>query len=95
MTREDVEIKLECMGFEKDEVMLFEDPSYESAIIGITDDGNVCYSYKGMVESLMGEDEMTMEDAIEFIDYNTIRSLDYFKGQTDKSWPVIVYDEFF
>lgn len=94
MTREELELKLECMGFDKDEVMLFENPSYEGAILGVSDGGHVCYSYKGMVESLMAEDEMSMEDAIEFIDYNTIRALEIYRNR-EGNWPVIVYDDEF
>lgn len=92
MTREDLLVKLECMGIDKDSVMLFESPSYDDAILGVTEEGNVCYSYKKMVESL-SKDDMDITEAIEFIDYNTIRALQIYKSDNDKYWPIIIYDD--
>ena len=92
MTREDLLVKLECMGIDKDEVMLFETPSYDDAILGVTEEGNVCYSYEKMVESL-SKDDMDVTEAIEFIDYNTVRALQIYRSNNDKHWPIIVYDD--
>ena len=82
------------MGLDKNETMMFENPSYEEAIIGLTEDGNVCYSFEKMVESLIGDD-MDTSEAIEFIEYNTIRALPYFKSDNTKHWPIIIYDDWF
>ena len=41
-----------------------------------------------MVESLMLEDDMSYDEAIEFIDFNTVRALPY---MGEKS-PIIMYD---
>ena len=41
----------------------------------------------------MKTDEMTEEDAIEFIDYNTIRALPYTSSVGVR--PIIVYNDFF
>lgn len=76
----------------KDTVVL-ENPSYLNAIIGITDDGALCYSYEKMIECLMEEDKMEQEDAMEFIDYNTIRALPYASSMGVR--PIVVYDSFF
>ncbi len=38
------------------------------------------YDYDKMVEYLVETDNMSEEDAMEFIDYNTIRSLPYYQG---------------
>ena len=78
-------------GYEN--AILFENPSYETAIIGISDSGQVCYSYNKMVEYLMETDNMTDEDAREFIDYNTIRALPYASSMGDR--PVVIYDDYF
>lgn len=67
----------------------FSDPSYDTAIIGITDDDRVVYSFNKMVEYLMVEEQMTQDDAIDFICYNTIRSLSYYDNNT----PIIVQME--
>ncbi len=74
------------MGHE--DVTVFRNPDYDEAIIGITTDNRVVYSYSKMVESLMAESEdMSYEEASEFIDYNTIRALPYIENA-----PVIMYD---
>lgn len=41
------------------------------------DDGNVVYSYEKLAEALMEHDGMTYEDAVEWLDYNTIRTIPY------------------
>lgn len=71
-------------GYE--DVVIFENPSYEAAFIGVTHDNRAVYAYEKMVQNLMEEDGMSEEDAIEFIDYNTIRSLGY-----QPMAPIIVY----
>ena len=56
----------------------FNSPSYLNAIVGISHDDRLIYDYDKMVECLMEEDNMSMEEAIEFIDYNTLRALPYY-----------------
>ena len=56
----------------------FDSPSYLNAIVGISHDDRLIYDYDKMVECLMEEDNMSMEEAIEFIDYNTLRALPYY-----------------
>ena len=76
----------------KDTVVL-ENPSYLNAIIGITDEGALCYSYEKMIECLMEEDKMEQEDAMEFINYNKIRALPYASSMGVR--PIVVYNDFF
>ena len=59
------------------EATIFENPSCTEAIIGVTSDDRVVYDYDLMVECLMKEDNLSWEDADEFIQYNTIRALPY------------------
>ena len=56
---------------------LFEPEHYDEGIIGITENGNVIYSYELLGEALMLHDGMTYEEAIEWLDYNTIRTIPY------------------
>ena len=42
-----------------------------------------------MIECLVKEDHMTPEEAMEFIDYNTVRALPYVEDS-----PIVVYDLF-
>lgn len=88
MDREFLTEYLTSAGYENS--LLFDCPSYDDAIIGISD-GQVCYSFTKMIESLK-KDNMSEEDAIDFIYYNTIRALDY---QPSDTRPIIVYDDFF
>lgn len=69
------------------ETILFRNPDYATAIIGVTEDYKVVYDYEKMVEYLMCEDEMTYEEAADMINYNTIRSLPYIPGNK----PIIMF----
>lgn len=76
-----------CAGGHDDTIVL-ESPDYLSAIIGVTEDGRLIYSYDKMVEHLMIEDDMDAEEAMEFIDYNTIRALPY----AGEKAPIVMYN---
>lgn len=69
--------------------IVFENPDYDDAIIGTTHDDRVVYSFDKMVECLMKEDDMSYEEAVEFIEYNTLRAIPYF-GSTA---PVVLMNE--
>lgn len=61
-----------------EESIVFENPSYDKAIIGYDDiEHRVIYDYELMAECLMKQDGMSYEEAIEFIDYNTCRAIPY------------------
>ena len=60
-----------------EEAIVFDNPDFDDAIIGYTSDCQAVYDYELMVASLMEQDGMTEEDAVDFIDYNTIRVLPY------------------
>lgn len=53
------------------------DFSYDSALIGVTHDDRAVYDYNLMVEWLMEDQGFTEEEAVDWIDYNTIRALPY------------------
>lgn len=72
MTRREI---LNEMGFE--ESIVFENPDYDSAIIGTDTDGRVIYDFEKMVDCLVEKDKMERDEAIEFIEYNTIRAIPY------------------
>lgn len=62
---------------ESEDAIVFENPDYVSAFVGISNDGRAVYDYKYMVAHLILEEGMSDEEAIEFIEYNTIRALHY------------------
>ena len=75
-----------------DDIIVFDDPEFDCAIIGVSSDNRAIYDYDKMVEGLTeefietgnGPDARTM--AIEWIEYNTLRSLPY----VEKS-PIVMY----
>ena len=75
MTLDEVKSVLVENGF--DDAVVFTDPDYADAFLGASDEGRAVYDYMKMVDCLMAEDDMTREDAIDFIEYNTMRALPY------------------
>lgn len=65
----------------------FVSPDYEDAIIGVTHDGRIVYDYDKMVEYLMDKEGWSDIDAIEWIDYNVIRSIPYMGSNA----PIVMY----
>ena len=76
---------LSDLGYESS--IVFENPSYDAAIIGISTDGQVIYDYYKMIGCLMDEDGMTYDEAVDFIDYNTIRAPPY----AGDGAPIVMY----
>lgn len=66
---------LEAQGHE--ETVFFENPSMVKAITGITESEQLIYDYNLMIEAAMEEEGWTCEEAIEWIEYNTLRSIPY------------------
>ena len=50
--------------------IFFTNPSYEDAFLGVSSDDRAIYDYEKMVESLVNHEDMTEDEAREFIDYN-------------------------
>lgn len=64
-----------------DDAIVFENPSYETAIVGYDVHSNrIIYDYELMIDYLVENEQMNEDEAVEFIDYNTIRSLDYIEN---------------
>lgn len=84
-TEEDLKELIEDFGYE--DVLIFSEPDYANAFIGVSEDNRAVYDYDKMVQFLMDKDGITDIEAVEFIDYNTIRSLPYF----GRNAPIIVY----
>ena len=57
--------------------IFFENPSFVKAITGITDSGQLIYDYNLMIESAMEDEGWEYEDAVDWIEYNTLRSIPY------------------
>lgn len=77
--------KLIDAGYE--DIVILENYSYDDAFIGVSHDDRAVYDYDKMVKWLMDTQGFSETDAIEWIDYNTIRALPYFGEKA----PIIVY----
>lgn len=77
--------KILAAGYE--DVIIFENYSYDDALIGVTEDGRAVYDFERMVRWLVETEGFTDEEAIEWIEYNTIRALPYMGEEA----PIIMY----
>ena len=80
-------VNLELRAELPEDAILFDNMSYDGSIVGVTTDGRVVYDFDKMVEELMQDEEWSYEEAVEWIDYNTIRSLPY----AGPGAPIIMY----
>ena len=80
-------VNLELRAELPEDAILFDNMSYDGSIIGVTTDDRVVYDYNKMIEELMQDEEWSYEEAVEWIDYNTIRSLPY----AGPGAPIIMY----
>lgn len=76
-------------GYISEDALRFENPSFDNSIVAVDYDGRLIYDYDLMVEELMKQDDISGEEAIDFISYNTLRSLDY---MTDKKKPIVIME---
>lgn len=63
------------------------DDSYDDALVGVTEDDRAVYDFEKMVKWLVERDKMTEQEAIEWIEYNTLRALPYFGSDA----PIVMY----
>ena len=77
----------ERIANELEDSIILDNPSFDNSIIGFTDNGNLVYDYNRMVVEFAEENGVTDFEAIEFIDYNTIRAIPYMGDQK----PIIIY----
>ena len=63
-------------------------PSFDYSIVGLTEDKRIIYDYDLMVQEFAKDSNVSWAEAIEFIEYNTIRSLPYIKEQVR---PIIIF----
>lgn len=61
--------------------------SYDNALIGVSWDGRTIYDFEKMVDWLMEKEGWSDNEAIEWIEYNTIRGLPYMGEKA----PIVMY----
>ena len=57
-------------------------------IVGVDTDGHVVYSYNKCCELIMKSNGISMEEAREWVDFNTIRAIPYMGDNK----PIMMYD---
>lgn len=77
--------RLQAAGYE--DVVILENYSYDDALVGVTEDGRAVYDFERMVRWLVETEGMDELEAVEWIEYNTIRALPY----AGDSAPIIMY----
>jgi hypothetical protein len=60
-----------------DGTLILDNASYDNSIVGITFDNRLIYSFDKMIEEYMQENNCEDIEAVEWIEYNTIRALPY------------------
>ena len=60
-----------------EDAVVFDRPAFDNSIIAVTTDGRAVYDYHKMVVELMEDDGITEEEAIDWIEYNTLRAIPY------------------
>lgn len=74
--REALDAMIEDQGIEED-VLLLDDHAYDKSIIGITEDGRILYDFEKMIQEFAEDEGCDETEAIEWLEYNTIRALPY------------------
>lgn len=75
MDKRSAEEKLLDNGYE--DVPYLVNDSYDSALIAVTDDNRAVYDFDKMIDCLCDHYGWPVEEAIGWIEYNTIRALPY------------------
>lgn len=70
------------------DVVVLEGPEFDDGIVGVTQDGRVAYSYGRLVDALMQSHGWDETDAVDWIEFDTLRSLPYLGDRA----PVVLTD---
>ena len=70
-----------------EEALVFDNASYDNSIVGVTTDNRVVYDYEKMILEFMKDENCSYDDAVDWIEFNTIRSLPY----AGEYAPIIMY----
>lgn len=74
--RKALDALVEDQGIEE-EVIRLDNHHYDKSIIGMTEDGRLIYSFELMVQEFMEDEGCDETEAIEWLEYNTLRALPY------------------
>lgn len=93
MKREDIVEFYNSIGKEiSDVVFIFEPEYFDDAIIGFSNSEALVYNYQALVEIVMREQELSEEDAIEFVDFNLLNSIPDNPMNDNMIYPIVVFN---
>lgn len=78
---------LEDNGYGDSGIIVLRNESYDTALIGVTSDNRAVYSFSKMVDWYVTKNKCSEEDAIEWIECNTLRALPYM----GEGAPIVIY----
>lgn len=74
-----------------DKIIILEGDEFADGFVGLSLDNQAVYSYEKLVESLTNANsDWTHEQAVEWIEYNTIRALPYMASEGNA--PIIIHE---
>lgn len=59
------------------DALILGNPAYDNSIVGITEDGILIYDFNKMIEEFVEDEGCTVEEAVEWLEHNTMRALPY------------------
>lgn len=68
--------------------IILDNHAYDNSVVGITEDGILVYDFDKMVEEFMEDEGCDELDAIEWLEYNTLRALPYMGDRR----PILIMD---
>lgn len=76
-------------GYDPEEIVVFKNKDYETALIGVSDDCRAVYDFNLMIEYLMNKYGWSDIESIEWIETNTLRAIPY--GHKGRPAPIVMY----
>ena len=61
----------------EEDVLILDNHAFDRSIIGITEDGRLIYDFEKMIEEFAEDEECDQTEALEWLEYNTLRALPY------------------
>ena len=78
---------------ELNKIVILEGDEYADGAVGLSNDNHVIYDYNKLVESLMKHNNWSDTEAIEWLEYNTLRAIPYMKAEGKEPIILINFDE--
>ena len=95
MTNTELKEIINTLVIDEDElnkIIILEGNEFADGAIGLTEDNHIIYDYELLIKSLMNHNNWTKEEAMEWLDYNTLGSIPYMASKGNE--PIIMMHNF-